>query len=55
MIKLFVRLVLNSVAILITGYLTPGVIVDEFVTALVVTVVFDFSQLDIINPNLISS
>lgn len=42
MIRLFIRLVLNSLAVLITGYLTPGVVVDEFLTAMVVTVVLGF-------------
>ncbi len=42
MIKLLIRLVLNSVAILITAYLAPGVVVDEFLTAMVVTVVLGF-------------
>jgi putative membrane protein len=39
MIRLLIRLVLNSVAVLITAYLSPGVVVDEFLTAMVVTVV----------------
>ena len=37
--KLVVRLLVSAVAILVTAYIIPGVVVDSFVTAVIVAVV----------------